>query len=104
MLLIKIKMLFKGEIVMKILCVCGLGQGSSLILRMNVEDILKEKGIYADIDNTDASSASFDRCDYIITSNEIANSVHNPKAKVIITSNYFNKIIIEKEISEIFSK
>jgi len=89
---------------MKILCVCGLGQGSSLILRMGVEDILKEKGIYADIDNTDASSASFDRCDYIITSSEIAKTIHNPTAKVIIISNYFNKVIIEKEISEILLK
>ncbi len=89
---------------MKILCVCGLGQGSSLILRMSVEDILKAKGIYADIDNTDASSASFERCDYIITSGEIAESISNPKAKVIIVSNYFNKASIEKEISEIFEE
>lgn len=89
---------------MKILCVCGLGQGSSLILRMSVEDILKEKGIYADIENTDASSASFDRCDYIITSSELAKSINNPKAKVIIVSNYFNKTIITKEISELFLK
>lgn len=89
---------------MKILCVCGLGQGSSLILRLNVEDILKQKGVYADIDNADASSASFDNCDYIITSSEIAKSINNPRAKVITVSNYFNKAIIEKEISEIFQK
>ncbi len=87
---------------MKILCVCGLGQGSSLILRMNVEDLLKSRGISADVDNTDASSASFERCDYIITSNEIAENIKNPTAKIITVSNYFNKTIIEKEIGEIF--
>jgi ascorbate PTS system EIIB component len=86
---------------MKILCVCGLGQGSSLILRMNVEDLLKSRGISADVDNTDASSASFERCDYIITSNEIAENIKNPTAKIITVSNYFNKTIIEKEIGEI---
>lgn len=87
---------------MKILCVCGLGQGSSLILRMNVEDLLKARGISADVDNTDASSASFERCDYIITSSEIAESIKNPAAKIITVSNYFNKTIIEKEVGEIF--
>ncbi|MGV2686083.1 PTS ascorbate transporter subunit IIB, partial [Clostridium perfringens] len=29
---------------MKILCVCGLGQGTSLILRMNVENVLSGMG------------------------------------------------------------
>ena len=87
---------------MKVLCVCGLGQGSSLILKMNVEDILKSKGIYADVDNTDASSASFERCDYIITSAEIAESIRNVNAKIIIVTNYFNKEIIGAEIAEIF--
>ena len=29
---------------MRILCVCGTGQGSSLILKMSVQDILKRKG------------------------------------------------------------
>lgn len=88
---------------MKILCVCGLGQGSSLILRMNVEDILKSKKIPADVDNTDASSASFERCDYIITSGEIAESINNPNARIIIVSNYFNRAIIENEIKGIFA-
>ncbi len=57
---------------MKILCVCGLGQGTSLILRMNVETVLSELGIVADVDNTDVSSAKSERADFIITSNELA--------------------------------
>lgn len=86
---------------MKILCVCGLGQGSSLILKMNVDDILKEKGIYADVDNTDASAASFEKCDFIITSSEIADSINNSNAKIIIVTNYFKKESIKAEIAEI---
>ena len=34
---------------MKILAVCGLGQGTSLILRMNVEAVLAQMGIDADV-------------------------------------------------------
>ncbi|EHL2549468.1 PTS ascorbate transporter subunit IIB, partial [Listeria monocytogenes] len=32
---------------MKILAVCGLGQGTSLILRMNVETVLRDMGVDA---------------------------------------------------------
>ncbi|EPD6333780.1 hypothetical protein ACS5NX_000867 [Klebsiella oxytoca] len=34
---------------MKILTVCGLGMGSSLILKMNVEAVLKQHGIQASV-------------------------------------------------------
>ncbi|MEJ8767296.1 PTS sugar transporter subunit IIB [Oceanobacillus sp. HCA-5259] len=76
---------------MKILCVCGLGQGTSLILRMNVESVLKEMGIQADVENTDVSSASAERPDYIITSNELAQSLQGHSSKVMIVNNFFDK-------------
>ena len=75
---------------MKILCVCGLGQGTSLILRMNVENVLKEMGIEAEVENTDVSSASAERPDYIITSNELAQSLGDHSSKIIIVNNFFD--------------
>lgn len=86
---------------MKIICVCGTGQGSSLILRMSIDEILKSKGLKADVDNTDPSCAGGERCDYIIASKEIADSVSNPRAKKVVVTSYFNKTILEKEIAEI---
>ncbi|MCT2345854.1 PTS sugar transporter subunit IIB [Niallia taxi] len=75
---------------MKILCVCGLGQGTSLILRMNVETVLSELGIEADVDNTDVSSATSERADFIITSNELAQSLEDHAGKILIVNNYFD--------------
>ncbi|MGG0738604.1 PTS sugar transporter subunit IIB [Niallia taxi] len=75
---------------MKILCVCGLGQGTSLILRMNVETVLSELGIVADVDNTDLSSATSERADFIITSNELAQSLENHAGRILIVNNYFD--------------
>ncbi|MEI2406063.1 PTS sugar transporter subunit IIB [Niallia taxi] len=75
---------------MKILCVCGLGQGTSLILRMNVETVLSELGIEADVDNTDVSSAKSERADFIITSNELAQSLEDHAGKILIVNNYFD--------------
>ena len=75
---------------MKILCVCGLGQGTSLILKMNVETVLSQLGIDADVENTDVSSASSESPDYIMTSNELAQSLENHPSKIIIVNNYFD--------------
>lgn len=75
---------------MKILCVCGLGQGTSLILRMNVETVLREIGVQADVENTDLSSASSENPDFIITSNELAQSLEGHSSKIIIVNNYFD--------------
>ncbi|SDZ61380.1 PTS system, ascorbate-specific IIB component [Evansella caseinilytica] len=74
----------------KVLTVCGLGQGTSLILKMNVEQVLSEKGMLAEVEHMDVSSASSMSADYIITSKELAESLAGHKAKVIIVNNYFD--------------
>ncbi|MBO8162864.1 MAG: PTS sugar transporter subunit IIB [Brevibacillus sp.] len=84
---------------MKILCVCGLGQGTSLILRMNVENVLRELGLDVEVEHTDVSSASGMNADYIITSNELAQSLTG-SAKVIIVNNYFDTHEIKTAIEE----
>ncbi|WP_093213449.1 PTS sugar transporter subunit IIB [Sediminibacillus albus] len=75
---------------MKVLSVCGLGQGTSLILKMNVEQALTEKGIQADVEHMDVSTASSMSADYIITSNELAEGLEGHSAKLIIVNNYFD--------------
>ncbi|NBJ68218.1 MULTISPECIES: PTS sugar transporter subunit IIB [Clostridia] len=75
---------------MKVLTVCGLGQGTSLILKMNVEQALGDMGIRADVEHTDVSTASSMNADYIITSNELAESLQGHKAKIVIVNNYFD--------------
>jgi|UniRef100_C5DAC3 ascorbate PTS system EIIB component len=85
---------------MKLLCVCGLGQGTSLILRMNIESVLRELGITADVDHTDVSSASSMDADYIVTNKELAESLTNTNAKVIIVNNYFDQQEIKSALEE----
>lgn len=85
---------------MKMLCVCGLGQGTSLILRMNVENVLKEMGVQADVEHTDVSTASGTTADYIVTSNELAQSLQGHSAKIIIVNNYFDLNEIKETLKE----
>ncbi|GIN59350.1 PTS ascorbate transporter subunit IIB [Lederbergia ruris] len=84
----------------KVLTVCGLGQGTSLILKMNVEQALADKGISADVEHTDVSTASSMQADYIITSNELAEGLVGHSAKVFIVNNYFDMDEIKKAIDE----
>ncbi|MGG6314166.1 PTS sugar transporter subunit IIB [Paenibacillus macerans] len=85
---------------MKILCVCGLGQGTSLILRMNVETVLKEMGVQADVEHTDVSSASSMPADYIITNHELARSLPGHSAQIVIVNNYFDLAEIKQNLKE----
>lgn len=56
---------------MKILAVCGFGVGSSMILKMSIEKVLKEMGIDAEVNNTDINDARGTDCDVIFTSQEL---------------------------------
>ena len=85
---------------MKILCVCGLGMGSSLILKMNVEDVLNEVGVKADVEHSDVSSARSENCDYIVTTTELAQSLEGSKGKIVICNNLIDKNIIKKSLVE----
>ncbi|NGP46466.1 PTS sugar transporter subunit IIB [Bacillaceae bacterium SIJ1] len=89
---------------MKILTVCGLGQGTSLILKMNVESVLQSLGVSdADVEHTDVSSASSMNADYIITSNELAQNLEDHSAKIIIVNNYFDEDEIKQALETEFS-
>lgn len=81
---------------MKIVAVCGLGMGSSLILRMNIEDVLKKNNIKAVTEHTDVSSIEGNNPDIIVTSAELVKNLKETKAKVIVVKNFFDKDEIEK--------
>lgn len=67
---------------MKILAVCGFGVGSSMVLKMTIEKVVKELGIKATVENTDLSSAKATNADVYFTSHELLGelekSVKNP--------------------------
>jgi ascorbate PTS system EIIB component len=85
---------------LKILAVCGLGQGTSLILRMNIEDVLRELGISADVDHMDVTSASSERADLIIASPQLAPLLASHKAKVVVINSYLDKNEIRRLLQE----
>lgn len=87
---------------MKILSVCGNGLGSSLILKMAVEKVLKSENIKANVEVSDLGNAKGLDADYIVASPEIAERLKDHKSTVIAIKNMMDKEEIrEKLISQI---
>ncbi|MFD2616153.1 PTS sugar transporter subunit IIB [Terrilactibacillus laevilacticus] len=77
---------------LQILAVCGFGVGSSLVLKMKIDEMLKEENIKAKVSTADVGSASSTPCDLIFTSKELAGKLSNTvKVPVISVSNFIDK-------------
>lgn len=82
---------------LKILAVCGFGVGSSMILKMKIEEVIKEHGIEAEVVTTDVGTATSVICDVIFTSKELESNIRkSAKVPVIAIKNFIDK----KEIAE----
>ncbi|MBP9477512.1 MAG: PTS sugar transporter subunit IIB [Sebaldella sp.] len=85
---------------MKILTVCGLGMGTSLILKMNIESVMKKNGINANVEHIDVSTAKSTKADVIVTSNELVKNLEGHGAEIIVIKNFFDKEEIEGAFKE----
>lgn len=52
---------------LKIITVCGLGVGSSLIMKMTVENAMKQLGVRCNIEHWDMGTVKGKECDFIVT-------------------------------------
>ncbi len=82
---------------LKILAVCGNGLGSSLIVKMILESVLADLGVYGIVDSTSVAQASgmMPFADVIITSTAFYKGIESaiPADKPVITC----KNILDKE-------
>jgi len=57
---------------MKVLCVCGLGMGSSLILKMTVEKAMQQLGVACDVEHQAAGTMGGIHADLIVAAQDFA--------------------------------
>lgn len=82
----------------KVLAVCGFGVGTSLILKMNIDEILKKNNVDAEVVNTDITSAASYPADIIFTSNELYNQLADKVSVPLVKiDNFMNKDEIEEK-------
>lgn len=78
-----------------IVTVCGLGMGSSLILKMTVQSIMKELDIKAEIEHWDMGTIKSKKADLIITTSGFIRNFEGQDNVIFI-----DNIIDKKEVKE----
>ncbi|MCL2574026.1 MAG: PTS sugar transporter subunit IIB [Defluviitaleaceae bacterium] len=74
---------------LKIIAVCGFGVGSSLLLKMKVDEMLKKNGMTHNVETCDVGSATSIACDIIFTSNELAGKISERASVPVIAIGNF---------------
>jgi PTS system ascorbate-specific IIB component len=82
---------------LKIITVCGFGLGSSMLLKMKVEEVLKKYDIKATVETSDVGSAPSVSCDAIFTSYELGEKMKNQtQTPIVMIKNFMDTNEIEE--------
>jgi len=77
--------------------VCGFGLGSSLVLKMTVDDVLQKHNIRAETFCSDADTAVGQRYDLVITSNEMEKLFAEIEEPVVVIDNFLSPDEVEEK-------
>lgn len=92
---------------MKFLAVCQSGLGSSFMVQMNIQQILKDEGVEEDIqvDHSDVGSTTADSADYFFVESTLAATLGNlPQDKLILLKSLIDKDEIKQDVNDILDK
>jgi len=82
---------------MKIMCVCGLGMGSSLIMKMSVDKAMQQLGIPCDIEHQAAGTMAGLKPDLIVAANDFRDELTGVE-NAIFVDNIMNVAEIQTKI------
>lgn len=84
---------------MKIIAVCGMGIGTSVLLKMNAEKVLAQLGIDATVEATDMKTAreSTD-AELILTTPDLAQLLTGVKSEIVTIEHFFDLEEIAKKL------
>ena len=88
----------------KILTVCGVGMGTSLLLRMYTEDVLREMGVEAKVEASDSTQARGARVDLILTSPPLVEKCSGGHAEVQVIKSFLDKDEIRSVIEDFLKR
>ncbi|WP_306429069.1 MULTISPECIES: PTS sugar transporter subunit IIB [unclassified Mycoplasma] len=86
---------------LKIIAACGNGMGTSMLIKLSVQNIMKELGIDAEVDalSMGQSTGMTNSVDIIISSKHLSSEFnHNQKAKIVGVTNLMDKNEIKEAL------
>jgi PTS system ascorbate-specific IIB component len=89
---------------LRIMMVCGFGLGSSLVLRMTVDEVLQKHNIKAETFSSDADTAVGQRYDLVITSGEMEKLFADIEEPVIVIDNFLSPDEVEEKALPVIQK
>ncbi len=87
-----------------ILTVCGVGSGSSLILRIYVEDVLEEFGLKYRVNAGQVSEAKSAKADLILCSYEFLPVTEGAISKVVPIKNFTDKAELREKLKPVLEE
>jgi ascorbate PTS system EIIB component len=86
---------------MKIIAVCGAGIGTSVLLKMNAEKVLRTLGIEAIVDAADIETARESRdAQILLTTPEIVDKLQGLPSEVIAIDHVFDLTELSEKLSK----
>ena len=89
---------------LRILTVCGVGMGSSLILRMYTEDVVKKLDLEARVEAADAAQARGAKVDLILCTPSLVDTVAGGNAEAIGIHNFTDHDEIEEKLVDFLKR
>ncbi|MFC3995380.1 PTS sugar transporter subunit IIB [Nocardiopsis sediminis] len=89
---------------MKILAVCGMGIGTSILLKSNAERAVRELGLDADVEVADIGTArgAAATADIVLTSGELADEIGDLGIPILVIDNFIDADEIRAKLSAAF--
>lgn len=89
---------------MKILICCGSGLGSSFMIQMNIEKILKELNVEAEVDHADLSSAKGMKADIYVGTRDITDQFTSLGGEIVSLNSMIDKREQKEKMSEVLKR
>ncbi|MBM6774436.1 PTS sugar transporter subunit IIB [Olsenella profusa] len=88
--------------VRKIMCACGSGLGSSLMVEMNIQDALKKMGVEGvEVVHSTTSDVHPGAADLFVVGRDLADFIKDvPKEDVVVLQNIVDKNELEQKLRE----
>ncbi len=83
---------------MRVVAICGMGFGTSLLMKMTIDDIFRDNGIKADLQAWDLGSAKGQSADIIVAPQDMKRHLDGFQARIVLVSNLTDKKEIEAKL------
>lgn len=83
---------------MKIATLCGMGFGTSMMLKLFIDEILKSEGIKAEILPWDLGSFKGQQADLIVAPTDMESHLRSASCKVVLIRNLVDKAEIKEKV------